>query len=446
MSLSRISPRRLAALIITLASLALAACSSLGTTGTAGSTATTPVPFTPNPTGTVIPTPTSDGPAQPLSVDQYRAAYGITPLIQQGITGKGQTVIDIVSYGSPTLQQDVAGFDQHFGLPAANIQVIAPIGTVPFDPNNMEMTGWAGETELDVEIIHAVAPDAKIIVLTSPVDETEGTAGLPEFRKLAQYALDHHLGSIVSQSWGASEISLNTSDGKAEVAKWDTLYHQATTQQGVTYFASSGDLGAADYIDAQRDPATSPTVSFPSDDQWVTSVGGTTVTTDGTSFRETVWNTGGGGSNGGFSTFTPEPSYQQSVAKNSPNPFHNQRGVPDVAADAAPATGLEVDLGGQFTGAGGTSASAPMWAGLMALANEMAGRNLGFINPALYQIAASSNYARDFHDITVGNNTVTPQNGTTVQGFSAGPGWDPVTGLGTPNAQYLLADLIAAMQ
>jgi subtilase family serine protease len=443
-SLSSVSPRRLAALIITLASLALAACSSLGTTGS--SAPTTPVPFTPNPTGTTVATPTNDGPAQPLSVDQFRAAYGITPLLQQGITGKGQTVIDIVSYGSPSLQQDVAGFDQQFGLPAANIQVLNPIGTVPFDANNMEMTGWAGETELDVEIIHAIAPDAKIVVLTSPVDETEGTAGLPQFRQLLQYALNNHLGSIVSQSWGASEISLNDTAGKAEIAQWDAIYHQSTTQQGITYFASSGDLGAADYTDVQQDPATTRTVSFPADDQWVTSVGGTSLTTDGTSFRETVWNSGSGGSNGGFSVFTAEPGYQQGVAKNSPYPFNNQRGIPDVAADASPATGLDVDIGGQFQGGGGTSASAPMWAGMMALANQLAGHNLGFINPALYQIAASSNYARDFHDITVGNNTVTPQNGVTVQGFNAGPGWDPVTGLGTPNAQYLLPDLVAALK
>src|SRR6185437_9168091 len=114
-------------------------------------------------------------------------------------------------------------------------------------------TGWAGETELDVEIIHAVAPDAKIIVLTSPVAETEGTVGLPQFRQLVQYVLDHHLGSIVSMSWGASEPSLSDAAGRAEIAQWDTLFKQSTTQQGITYLASSGDLGASDYLDLQKD-------------------------------------------------------------------------------------------------------------------------------------------------------------------------------------------------
>ncbi len=400
----------------------------------------TPPPYTP------VPTPTGPLQPQPLGVEQFRKAYGIDSLIKQGITGKGQTIIDIVSYGSPTLQQDVANFDRHFALPAANIQVISPLGTVPFDPTNGDMTGWAGETELDVEIMHAVAPDAKIIVLTSPVAETEGTVGLPQFRQLLQYALDHHLGSIVSMSWGASEPSLSDGAGRAEVAQWDKLFQQSTTGQGITYLASSGDLGATDYLDAQHDISPHRAIGFPSDDPWVTSVGGTSMTTDGVHFRETAWNSNdASGSNGGFSTFFPTPSYQQAVSSNSPNPFNNERGVPDVAADADPATGLYVDIGGSFTGAGGTSASAPVWAGIVALGNQLAGHNLGFIDPALYRVAGSSNGGRDFHDVTVGDNTIN-RDGIDVPGFSAGPGWDPVTGLGTPNAQYLLPELIAAEQ
>ena len=426
---------------ITVTALLLSACGLTSPTTTSGSATTTPLPFTPV-SGTAVPTP--QGPLQPqlFDVAHFQAAYGVDQFIKQGITGKGQTVIDIVSFGSPTLNADVATFSQHFNLPAANIQVIAPIGTVPFDPTNHDMTGWQGETTLDVEIIHAMAPDAKIIVMTSPVSETEGTAGLPEFRQLIQYAADHHLGSIVSMSWGASEVSLkNDPNGASEVAKWDALLKQ-TTEQGMTYLASSGDLGATDYTDVQNDISPTRTVGFPADDPWVTSVGGTSLFSDGTAYREEVWNTGGA-SAGGFSTLFGEPDYQQKVAVNSPNPFQNQRGIPDVAADADPSTGLTLYIGGQATGAGGTSASAPAWAGIVALANQLAGHNLGFINPALYKLATSANYARDFHDISVGNNSVS-LGSVSVQGFDASQGWDPTTGLGSPNTPNLLPDLIAA--
>ncbi|HEY7975217.1 MAG TPA: hypothetical protein VID72_07735, partial [Ktedonobacterales bacterium] len=180
---------------------------------------------------------------------QMRAAYGLTSLYNNGKRGQGQTVVIIDSYGSPTLQQDVATFDQQFNLPAVKLQVLSPLGTVPFNAGNSEMTGWQGETSLDVEMVHAIAPEASIIVLTSPVDETEGVAGLPEFLKLEQYAVDHHLGSVISQSWAASEVSLNDAAGQAEIAQWQAFYQQATTQKGFTIFGSSGDSGATDYTD-----------------------------------------------------------------------------------------------------------------------------------------------------------------------------------------------------
>src|SRR5437660_87503 len=231
-----------------------------------------------------------------------RVAYGLEALTEQGFTGKGQTVIDIVSFGSPTLQQDINVFDRQFGLPPITIPVIAPLGTAPFNPSNSDMSGWAEETELDVEIIHAIAPDAGIVVMTSPVSETEGTIGLPEFLKLEQYALDHHLGSIVSQSWGASEVTLKDAAGQQEIHKWDAFFQKATTQQGMTFLSSSGDNGATDYSNL---PATklSPTAttSFPADEPWVTSVGGTSMIRNGTTIQEKVWNSNGSSSEGGFS-------------------------------------------------------------------------------------------------------------------------------------------------
>lgn len=362
--------------------------------------------------------------------------------MQRGFTGKGQTVVDIVSFGSPTLQADMDVFDRQFNLPPVKLQVFAPIGTKPFDPNNNNMVGWAGETELDVQVIHAIAPDASIVVLTSPVSETEGTIGLPEFLQLEQYALDHHLGSIISQSWGASEVTLKDSAGQQEIQKWDAFFKQATTQQGVTFFGSSGDNGSTDYTDLNATILSKqPTTSFPTDDPWVTSVGGTSLHHIGTStFQEAAWN----GSGGGFSSFFSTPSYQQTLPANIQQELKNRRGVPDVSADAASSSVMAIYFGG-WQNIYGTSASAPLWAAIAAIADQMAGHALGFLNAALYKLAASGSYAQDFHDITQGNNTQNVE-GTTVPGYAATQGWDPVTGLGSPNAEKLIPDLIAAMK
>src|SRR5258708_7805588 len=215
-----------------------------------------------------------------------RVAYGLETLIQKGFTGKGQTVIDIVSFGSPTLQQDIDAFDKQFGLPAITIQQISPLNEPIVDPRN-DRGGWADETTLDVEIIHALAPDANIVVLISPVAETEGTVGLPEFRKLLQYTIDHKLGNIVSNSWGASEATLKDAAGQAEIQQWDPLPKQATTQDGIPLLGSSGDNGSTDYEDQNGSVlATTPTSSFLNDDPWVTSVGGTSLHRNGTFFSE----------------------------------------------------------------------------------------------------------------------------------------------------------------
>src|SRR5215469_6715375 len=337
----------------------------------------------------------------------FRVAYGVQSLIERGFTGKGQTIVDIVSYGSPTLQQDMDIFDKQFGLPPITIKVISPIRVARFDPTNQDMAGWAGETELDVQIIHAVAPGANIVVLTSPVDETEGTIGLPQFLQLEQYALAHHLGNIISQSWGASEVTLKDAAGQQEIHKWDAFFKQATTQQGITFFASSGDNGATDYADVQMTHfSPTPTIGFPADDPWVTSVGGTALQRDGTGFQETAWNSNGGASEGGFSSFFSTPSYQMTLPASVQSQLNNRLGVPDIAGDADPSTGLAIySTAGGWNLGGGTSASAPLWAAFMAIANQMAGHPLGFINPALYKLATSSSYTRDFNDITAGNNT-----------------------------------------
>src|SRR5712691_4154768 len=312
------STRRVTLLLVVC--LLFAACAPFGSdnTGTSAPAATDTKATT---TIGVTPTGSSSAPAvdnSPLICPAQRASYsncqtprsmrvasGVESLMQRGFTGKGQTVVDIVSFGSPTLQQDMDVFDRQFYLPPVTIKVFAPLGSVPFDPANKDMNGWAAETELDVQIIHAIAPGANIVVLTSPVSETEGTMGLPEFLKLEKYALANHLGTILSQSWGASEVTLKDSAGQQEIQTWDTFYKQATTQQGITFFGSSGDNGSTDFTDLKATILSKqPTTSFPTDDPWVTSVGGTSLSRTGiSSFQETAWNNQIGATGGGYSTF-----------------------------------------------------------------------------------------------------------------------------------------------
>jgi subtilase family serine protease len=415
----------------------------MGTLAACGPT----VAITRQPTATPA-TPGGDFAPHPYSPAEIRAAYDVTSLLQQGITGKGQTVVLIESYGDPMLQDDLDQFSAQFGLPQVTVQVLAPLGTVRFDPNNSEMQGWAGETALDAEVVHTIAPDANIVVMTSPVDETEGTIGLPEFRQLEEQAVSQHLGTVISQSWGVSEVTLGDAAGQAEIARWSAFYQQATTTEGITFTTGSGDNGATDYADLQATQlASSRTTSFPSDQPWVIAVGGTELLTNGSgSYQEVAWNgCDGGGSGGGFSQFVSTPDFQRGLPASTLSQFNGDRGVPDVSADAAPCSGWRIRAMGQWAVIGGTSAGAPLWAGLAALANQMAGHPLGYLNPALYAIGISSKAAQDFRDVTQGNNSVN-DGGVQVQGFSATPGWDPVTGFGSPIADHLLPDLVTAVQ
>lgn len=440
-------PKRLAtwarlALVLGVTAAALAACSISSGGGP------TDVTSTPNVDGTETAPDVGYGTA--FTPQQIRDAYGITPLYNKGYRGQGQTVVIIDSYGDPTLRQDLAVFDQQYGLPVAKVQQLAPIGTVPYDPNNKEIVGWQTETTLDVEMVHAVAPEASIVVLTSPVDETEGVAGLPQFLQLEQYAMDNHLGNVVSQSWAASEVSLNDAAGQTEIAKWDAFFQQATTSAHMTFIGSSGDNGATDYTDVSLSHySSSPTTSFPGDNPWVTSVGGTALSNTGNAYQEVVWNSNGGASGGGFSRFYSIPAFQQALPASARGQFNGRRGVPDVAADADPSTGLAIygvdpqDPTGahRWSLAGGTSAGSPFWAGVMAIADQVAGRPLGYINPALYEIAASSQYTNAYRDITSGDNSFSG-GGVNVAGYNATIGWDATTGLGTPNAAVLIPLLI----
>ena len=435
---------------ILLLSCLLAACGPFGGSNSGGAAQTPVAQLThtatavQTPAGTIVDTcPGSLGQLKNCYIPHaLRVAYGLEALTEQGFTGKGQTVVDIVSFGSPTLQQDMDVFDRQFALPPITVKVVASLGTVPFNPKNNDMVGWALETELDVQIIHAIAPDAGIVVMTSPVDETEGTIGLPQFLKLEQYAVSHHLGQVFSQSYVASETTLSDSAGRQLVKTYADFYQQITTQQRWTVVSGSGDHGATDFADvAATRLSPTPIVNFPADVPWVTTVGGTTLARAASGYNETAWPASGGG----FSKFFSEPDFQKGLPQPVQAQLGGRRGLPDVAADANPETGMAFYFDGNWSLTGGTSASTPLWAGMIAVADQVAGHPLGFINPGIYKLATSSSSAQDFRDITVGNNTV-DVNGTPVPGYPAVQGWDAVTGWGAPNAQKLLPDLVAALK
>jgi len=245
------------------------------------------------------------------SPQEIQTAYGLASLLNAGYTGAGETIIIVVSFGSPTILQDLQTFDADYGLPdPPSFTVLAPLGTVPFDPSNSDQVGWAFETTLDVEWAHAMAPGANIVLLTSPVSETEGVQGMPEFLLLEQYALDHHLGKIISQSWGATENTLFTPAGQQVLEDFERFY-QGAAQQNVTVLASTGDSGSANAeINGMTYPF--PTVIFPASSPLVTAVGGTSLIADtsGKYQSETVWNSSGAGG-GGVSQQFSEPLYQK---------------------------------------------------------------------------------------------------------------------------------------
>ncbi len=375
------------------------------------------------------------------SPQEIQNAYGLTPLLNAGYDGAGQTIIIIDSFGSPTIANDLSTFDAGYGLPAPpSFTVLAPLGTVSFDPSNSDQVGWAFETTLDVEWAHALAPGASIVLLTSPVSETEGVQGLPEFLQLEQYALDHHLGKIISQSWAATENTLFDPAGRQVMADFERFYLRAALED-VTVLASSGDWGTANE-DISDNYYTFPTVNFPSSSPLVTAVGGTSLyaDTEGNYQHETVWDStgawGAGASGGGVSQYFWEPLYQYLLPASVQKKLNHHRGIPDVAYNADPNTPILVyesfvQSSGYYI-IGGTSEGAPQWAGIIADANQLAGHPMGFLNPKLYLLRG-----RGFHDVTVGNNSFHG-----VPGYNATPGWDLATGWGSPDVSTLLRELV----
>jgi len=368
---------------------------------------------------------------------QYRTAYNLNPLYARGVTGQGKTIVIVDSYGSPTIRNDIKVFDKQFGFPDPDLQIVKFGNVPPFDPTNATQVGWAEETTLDVEYAHSIAPGAKIVLAETAVAETEGVTGFPEMMNAEQSLINAGVGDVISQSFGATE---NTFPGFSQgnyssllnlrYAYKDALAHH------VTVLAGSGDAGATDY---ESDGATLYPYrvnSWPSSDPLVTSVGGSQLYLDNAGNRlqpDSVWNDGFGAGGGGVSAVFPRPLFQIGVR----GVVGSHRGTPDISMSAAVNGGCWVYWSFAGTGGaawyiiGGTSEATPIFSGIVALADQVAGHRLGLINPALYLLGAASQHGVNtgLVDITTGNNSFAG-----VTGYTAAPGYDLASGWGTINA------------
>ncbi len=419
-----------------------------------------------------------------------QASYNLPPLYKAGDNGQGATIAIIDSFGNPNMASDLANFDTQMGLPHMCGEPSATCGAgvptfqhvfwngkteVKAPPSGSHGTGlqdrnaWALETSLDVEWAHAIAPKANIINVTTNPAETQGVQGLPAMMNAEQFVVDHHQATVITQSFGATEEGFGSTQALLH------LRHAfiSAASDGVTVLASSGDGGSANSKKTPvKNPSTVPfpTVNWPASDPLVTAVGGTYLCTDpvtGTSVDSTdppsncqaspgVREIGWVDSGGGFSHVFSKPGYQDTLPAGS-TPIGAMRGVPDVAYQASSRTGVlvyDTAPGDAESGlicpsgnpcsagwyvVGGTSASSPQWAGLVAIADQIVGHGLGQINPTLYRLAGGPDYSTYFYDVTTGDNQADPS----VPGYPATTGWDPVTGLGTPNAAKLVPALAA---
>ena len=331
----------------------------------------------------------------------------------------------------------------------------------PYDPGNSDMVGWAGETTLDVEYAHAIAPGASILLVETPVSETEGVHGFPQIVKAEEFVIKHHLGDVISQSFSATE---QTFPSRAAVQALRGAY-QLAARNHVTVLAASGDSGAADVKLDESTYYPFPVTSWPDSDPLVTAVGGTQlhVTANGQARRgdglerhlqpgrERVRHRQRGPEPAGrrrrpFGPVRPA-GYQDGVKR----VVGGHRGVPDISMSAACNGSVETYSSYRGAPAGwspvcGTSEATPLFAGIVALAAQVAGHPLGPVNPALYRLAAA--HARGIADVTKGSNTVSFTQGGrrhTVRGFTAGPGYDLASGVGTVDARYFVGELVSAV-
>ncbi len=275
------------------------------------------------------------------------------------------------------------------------------------------------EVLLDIEVAGAIAPGAKIVVYFAPNTDQ----GYLDAVTTAIHDTTNNP-SVISISWGGPESSWTTQ----ALTNFDQAF-QSAAALGVTVCIAAGDNGSTDGV-----TDGSNNVDFPASDPFVLGCGGTTIQTSNNQIvSEVVWNDlpNGGATGGGVSNSFPLPTWQNGFNVPAATSSGGGRGVPDVAGDADPNSGYNILVDGQNEVVGGTSAVAPLWAGLVARINQQLGKSIGFLNPTIYAQAVE---AAGFHDITQGNNGA----------FSAAAGWDPCTGLGSPDGARLLAALTPA--
>ncbi len=375
---------------------------------------------------------------------QLRQAYDMSPLYEAGFSGSGRTIVIVDAFGSPTIHRDLRHFDKVFRLPdPPSLQIIQPSGRVPrSSPNRHDRVGWAEETSLDVEYAHAMAPGANILLVETPVDETEGPAGFPQIVRAENFVIDHDLGDVISQSFGATEQTFR-SPGSLRALRGAVTNAAA---RKVTVVAASGDQGASG-LRTDLSSYDHRVTSWPASDPLVTAVGGTHLHLNAHGLRtapDSVWNQTSpfgveGSSGGGRSAVFSRPSYEASVA----SVVGDHRGMPDLSMSADPVlvyTSFKGDFPG-FQPIGGTSLAAPLFAGIVAIADQAAGHRLGLLNPALYALGFDNS---GIVDVTHGNNTFRFQrNGrdVVVRGFRATAGYDLSTGLGTVDGARLVTAL-----
>jgi kumamolisin len=325
----------------------------------------------------------------------------------QGATASGQT-IGIIELGGGYRSKDLTAYFKGLGLTAPTVTAVSVDGgkNTPGTAN-----GADGEVMLDIEVSAAVAQGAKIVVYFAPNTDQ----GFIDAVSSAVHDTTNKP-SVISISWGGPESSWTAQAMNALDAAC-----QSAAALGITITVAAGDNGSTD-------GGTGNNVDFPASSPHVLACGGTTLEGSGSTITsEVVWNeqaNGEGATGGGVSNVFPLPSWQANAKVPAPSSSTGGRGVPDVAGDADPVTGYQVRVDGQSLVIGGTSAVAPLWAGLIALSNQQNGTSAGFIQPQIYAAKAAS----AFNDIVSGNNGA----------FSAGPGWDACTGLGSPIGAKLI--------
>jgi subtilase family serine protease len=367
---------------------------------------------------------------------QFAKAYNLAPLHAAGINGYGETIVIVVCFGSPTIANDLRVFDRQFGLPdPGNFTAVQPVGRMPaFDPTDANMLSWAAETTLDVEYAHVFAPGASIVLVETPVSETEGVQGFPEIVQAENYVIDHDLGDVITQSFGATEETFPNHDS---ILGLRGAFENAARHH-VTVLAASGDTGATGYELDQTDLYPLRVNMWPATDPLVSSVGGTQLTLDDAGSRlapDVVWSDTHGASGGGLSAVFARPPFQNGVQEL----VGQWRGTPDISMSAA-VDGAAVMYYSFIPGqvgyrlVAGTSEASPEFAGIVAMADQVAGHRLGTLGDKLYALKRNA-----LVDITEGNNTFGPFTNSddktyTVIGYPARLGYDLASGLGTVDA------------